>query len=55
MAMEQYLMYLRKSRKDRDLELQTGRFDTLQRHRDTLLALAHQQAYSCLLYTSRCV
>ena len=44
--MEQYLMYLRKSRKDRDLELQTGRFDTLQRHRDTLLALAHQQAYS---------
>ncbi len=46
MAMEQYLMYLRKSRKDRDLELQTGRFDTLQRHRDTLLALAHQQAYS---------
>jgi len=44
--MKQYLMYLRKSRKDRDLELQTGNFDTLQRHRDALLALAKQRGYS---------
>ena len=44
--MEQYLIYLRKSRKDRELELQTGNFDTLQRHRDTLLALARQRGYS---------
>lgn len=44
--MKQYLMYLRKSRKDRDLELQTGSFDTLQRHRDALLALAKQRGYS---------
>lgn len=44
--MDQYLIYLRKSRKDRDLELQTGNFDTLQRHRDTLLALAAQRGYS---------
>lgn len=44
--MKQYLMYLRKSRKDRDLELRTGSFDTLQRHRDALLALARQRGYS---------
>ncbi len=44
--MKQYLLYLRKSRKDRDLELQTGHFDTLQRHRDALLALAKQRGYS---------
>lgn len=44
--MKPYLMYLRKSRKDRDLELQTGNFDTLQRHRDTLLALAKQRGYA---------
>ena len=44
--MEQYLIYLRKSRKDRDQELQTGNFDTLQRHRDTLLGLAKQRGYS---------
>ena len=44
--MDQYLIYLRKSRKDRELELQTGNFDTLQRHRDTLLALAKQRGYS---------
>ena len=44
--MKQYLIYLRKSRKDRDLELQTGHFDTLQRHRDALLALAKQRGYS---------
>ena len=44
--MKQYLMYLRKSRKDRGLELQTGSFDTLQRHRDALLALAKQRGYS---------
>lgn len=37
---DQYLIYLRKSRQDRELELQTGKHDTLQRHRDTLLALA---------------
>ena len=44
--MDQYLIYLRKSRKDRELELQTGNFDTLQRHRDTLLALARQRGYT---------
>ncbi len=44
--MKQYLIYLRKSRKDRELELQTGNFDTLQRHRDALLALAKQRGYS---------
>ena len=44
--MKQYLVYLRKSRKDRDLELQTGSFDTLQRHRDALLALAEERGYS---------
>ncbi len=44
--MEQYLIYLRKSRADRDKEMQTGNFDTLQRHRDTLLALAKQRSYS---------
>ena len=44
--MKSYLIYLRKSRKDRDLELQTGQFDTLQRHRDALLALAKKRGYS---------
>ena len=43
--MEQYLIYLRKSRKDRDMELQTGQYDTLQRHRKTLLDLAKQRGY----------
>ncbi|BAK98941.1 putative recombinase [Oscillibacter valericigenes Sjm18-20] len=43
--MDQYLIYLRKSRQDRDLELQTGVFDTLQRHRDTLMALAKSYGY----------
>lgn len=43
--MDEYLIYLRKSRQDRDLELKTGNFDTLQRHRDTLLALAKQRGY----------
>lgn len=43
--MDQYLIYLRKSRKDREVELQTGSFDTLQRHRDALLALAKQRGY----------
>ena len=38
--MEQYLIYLRKSRKDRELELQTGDYDTLKRHRNDLMALA---------------
>ena len=37
---EQYLIYLRKSRKDREQELQTGNHDTLERHRKALLALA---------------
>lgn len=44
--MDQYLIYLRKSRKDRDTELATGNFDTLQRHRDALLALAKQHNYT---------
>ena len=43
--MEQYLIYLRKSRKDRELELQTGNYDTLQRHRDTLMDLAKKRGY----------
>ena len=41
--MEQYLIYLRKSRKDRDLELATGSVDTLERHRRALLTLAEQR------------
>lgn len=44
--MEQYLIYLRKSRKDRDMELESGTFDTLQRHRDVLLALAAKRSYT---------
>lgn len=40
-----YLVYLRKSRKDLELEQQTGRTDTLQRHRDLLLALAAERGY----------
>lgn len=44
--MDKYLIYLRKSRKDRDAELATGNFDTLQRHRDALLALAKRQNYT---------
>lgn len=44
-VMEQYLIYLRKSRKDRELESQTGQFDTLQRHRDTLTTLAQARGY----------
>ena len=40
-----YLMYLRKSRKDRELESATGVADTLQRHRDTLLSLAKNSGY----------
>lgn len=44
--MDQYLIYLRKSRKDRDLEQQTGNYDTLQRHRAALLSLAKQRGYS---------
>ena len=38
--MDEYLIYLRKSRKDRDLELTTGVTDTLERHRRALLELA---------------
>ena len=38
-----YLIYLRKSRQDRDQELLTGNFDTLQRHRDALLKLARDR------------
>lgn len=44
--MKPYLIYLRKSRKDRDTELMTGNFDTLQRHRDALLELAKQRDYT---------
>lgn len=44
--MDQYLIYLRKSRQDRDAELQTGVFDTLQRHRDALMALAKRRGYT---------
>lgn len=40
---DQYLIYLRKSRQDRDQELLTGNFDTLQRHRDALLKLARDR------------
>ncbi|MBQ3072472.1 MAG: recombinase family protein [Oscillospiraceae bacterium] len=43
---EQYLVYLRKSRQDREQELQTGKFDTLQRHRSALLTLAKDRGYS---------
>ena len=43
--MEQYLIYLRKSRKDRELELQTGNYDTLQRHRNDLMVLAKERGY----------
>lgn len=44
--MKSYLIYLRKSRKDRDQELATGQFDTLQRHRGALLSLAKARGYS---------
>ena len=44
--MDQYLMYLRKSRQDRDMEMETGNFDTLQRHRDALMALAKRRGYT---------
>lgn len=37
---EQYILYLRKSRQDREQELATGIHDTLQRHRKQLLDLA---------------
>lgn len=43
--MDQYLIYLRKSRKDRETELQTGSFDTLERHRSALLQLAKARNY----------
>ncbi|MDF2838613.1 MAG: putative recombinase [Evtepia sp.] len=42
---DQYLIYLRKSRKDRDTENETGITDTLQRHRDTLLSIAKSNSY----------
>ena len=41
--MAQYLIYLRKSRQDRELELATGNQDTLQRHRTKLLSIAKEQ------------
>ena len=44
--MEQYLIYLRKSRQDRQLEAQTGRTDTLARHRRALLELAESRGYT---------
>lgn len=40
----EYLVYLRKSRKDREQE-KDGMADTLQRHRDALLALAKARRY----------
>lgn len=40
--MDQYLIYLRKSRADRDAEAQ-GQGDTLARHRAALVELAHRQ------------
>ena len=43
---EMYLIYLRKSRQDREKEEQTGNYDTLQRHRAALLALAKNRSYS---------
>lgn len=43
--MEQYLIYLRKSRADRDAELR-GEGDTLSRHRTALLALAKSKNLS---------
>ena len=46
--MEQYAIYLRKSRKDDEAELR-GEGNTLKRHRDTLVALAEQQG----LYVAR--
>lgn len=45
-ATPQYLIYLRKSQKDREVESATGVADTLQRHRDRLLALARERNYS---------
>jgi len=44
-ASAQYLIYLRKSQKDRELESATGITDTLSRHRDRLLALARERQY----------
>ena len=44
-AAAQYLIYLRKSQKDRELESATGLTDTLSRHRERLLALAHERQY----------
>lgn len=40
-----YLVYLRKSQKDRELEDAQGTSDTLQRHRDRLLSLARSRGY----------
>lgn len=43
---QQYLIYLRKSQKDRELEDETGVSDTLQRHREKLLSLARERQYN---------
>lgn len=45
MAVGQYLMYLRKSRRDLELEQQSGKADTLQRHRALLFSLAQERGY----------
>lgn len=45
MKNSQYLIYLRKSRKDRDIENTTGVMDTLKRHRDALLHIAEENGY----------
>lgn len=42
---QQYLIYLRKSQKDKELEDETGVSDTLQRHRERLLSLAQERHY----------
>jgi len=42
---EQYVLYLRKSQKDKELEDATGVCDTLQRHREKLLSLARERQY----------
>ncbi len=45
MSERAYLIYLRKSQKDRELEDAQGVSDTLQRHRDRLLQLARSRNY----------
>lgn len=44
-TLQQYLIYLRKSQKDKELEDASGRSDTLKRHREKLLSLARERHY----------